>query len=180
MAQFGSKRDMSLFLNINKELIHKYIDTPVLVYKLNLNATNTNAYDETNNKVYYQPTLVPAIITVDDQIWSSDDYISDINQNATFAFLRDDLINLDIYPDVGDIFEYRSTFFEVDDITENQIVAGKHPKSWFNEQTVNGEYGQSLSIIYKAHMTRQSKVNIIQTRFGNSVTSKNIKLPNNL
>ena len=180
MAQFGSKRDISLFLNINKELIHKYIDTPVLVYKLNLDATTTNVYDESNNKVYYKPVLVPSIVTVDDQIWQSDDYTSDITQNSTFAFLRDDLINLDIYPDVGDIFEYRSTFFEVDDITENQMVAGKHPDSWFNEQTVNGQYGLSLSIVYKAHMTRQSKVNIVQTRFGTSVNSKNIKLPSNL
>ena len=60
------------------------------------------------------------------------------------------------------------------------MMAGKNPDNWFNEQKVNGQYGLSLSIVYKAHMTRQSKVNIVQTRFGTSVNSKNIKLPSNL
>ena len=161
-------------------MIHKYIDTEVLVYKLNLSSTSANVYDETDVKVYETPILIPAVITVDDQIWSSDDFNSDITQTATFAFLRDDLVELDTHPDIGDIFEYRSTFFEVDDITENQFVAGKNPDTWFGNQSVNGAYGTNLSIIFKAHMTRQSKVNIVQTRFGNSVSTNDIILPNNL
>jgi hypothetical protein len=180
MAQFGSRRDMGLFTSLNKEMIHKYIDTEVLVYKLNLNATSTNTYDESDAKVYEAPVLIPAVITIDDQIWSSDEYSSDVTQVGTFAFLRDDLILLDIHPEVGDIFEYRSTFFEVDDITENQFVAGKNPDTWFGNQSVNGAYGVNLSIVFKAHMTRQSKVNIVQTRFGNSISTKDIILPNNL
>jgi hypothetical protein len=171
---------MGLFTSLNKEMIHKYIDTEVLVYKLNLSSTSANVYDETDVKVYETPILIPAVITVDDQIWSSDDFNSDITQTATFAFLRDDLVELDTHPDIGDIFEYRSTFFEVDDITENQFVAGKNPDTWFGNQSVNGAYGTNLSIIFKAHMTRQSKVNIVQTRFGNSVSTNDIILPNNL
>jgi hypothetical protein len=180
MAQFGSRRDMGLFTTINKEVIRKYMDTEVLVYKLNLNATSTNLYDETDVKVYEAPVLIPAVITVDDQIWNTDDYSADITQTATFAFLRDDLVELDVHPDVGDIFEYRSTFFEVDDITENQYYAGKNPDNWFGNPGVNGAYGLNLSIVFKAHMTRQSKVNIVQTRFGNSITTNDIILPNNL
>jgi hypothetical protein len=180
MAQFGSKRDMGLFISLNKEMIHKYIDTEVLVYKLNLSATSTNVYDESNSKVYEAPILVPGVITIDDQVWNSEDYGADINQAATFAFLRDDLIALNILPQIGDIFEYGSRFFEIDGVVENQYVAGKHADSWFGDQTINGPYGLDLSIIFQAHMTRQSKVNIVQTRFGDSVTINDYILPNNV
>lgn len=180
MAQFGSKRDMALFTSLNKELIHKYIDTEVLVYKLNLNSTTTNVYEESNAKVYQSPVLIPSVVTIDDQVWNTDDFISDVTQTGTFAFLRTDLVDLNILPQIGDIFEYRSRFFEVDGVIENQYVVGKNPDNWFGNQSVNGEYGLNLSIIFQAHMTRQSKLNIVKTRFGNSVTTKDYILPNNV
>ena len=36
MALFGGQRDVSLIRSLNKELIHRWIDTEVLFYKLNL------------------------------------------------------------------------------------------------------------------------------------------------
>lgn len=176
MALFGGQRDASLFRSVNKELIHRYIDTEVLVYKLNLSATTTNLYDETDNKIYNAAILIPCIVTVDDQQWSSEDYGSDVTQTSTFAFLRDDLVENDIPIEIGDVIEYRSRFFEIDGIVENQNVAGKNPDNWFGGDT----HGYSVSVICQAHMTRQSKVNIVQTRFGTSTEIKNITLPNNL
>ena len=176
MALFGGQRDISLFRSVNKELIHRIIDTEVLVYKLNLVATNTNLYDETDNKVYDAPTLIPCLANVDDQQWSSEDYGSDNTQNATFAFLRDDLVELNIPIEIGDTLEYRSRFFEIDGIVENQNFAGKNPDNWFGGDS----HGYNVSIICQAHMTRQSKLNIVKTRFGNSETIKNKTLPKNL
>lgn len=179
MAQFGSERDMGLFKSINKELIHKYIDTTVLIYKLNLDSTTTNIYDEADKKNYYAPVLVPSIITIDDQVWSSEDYGSDVTQPGTFAFLRDDLVEINLLPEIGDILEYRSRFFEIDAYVDNQNIAGKDPDNWFGDASVNGSYGFNLSITFNAHMTRQSKLNIVKNRFGNSISTKNTKLPNN-
>lgn len=176
MALFGSSRDASLFRSVNKELIHRYIDTEVLVYKLNLSATTTNLYDETDNKIYNEAVLIPSIVTIDDQQWNSEDYGSDVTQTATFAFLRDDLVDNNVPVEIGDVIEYRSRFFEIDAIIENQNVAGKNPDNWFGGDT----HGYNVSVICQAHMTRQSKVNIVKTRFGNSSTMKNITLPNNL
>lgn len=176
MALFGGQRDISLFRSVNKELIHRIIDTEVLAYKLNLVATSTNLYDESDNKVYDTPVLIPCLANVDDQQWNSEDYGSDNTQTATFAFLRDDLVELDISIQIGDTLEYRSRFFEIDGIVENQNFAGKNPDNWFGGDT----HGYSVSVICQAHMTRQSKVNIVQTRFGTSTEIKNITLPNNL
>jgi hypothetical protein len=148
----------------------------VLFYKLNLNATTTNLYDESDNKVYDSAVLVHSIVTVDDQTWSSEDYGSDVTQTITFAFLRDDLVEKNLPVEIGDVVEYHSRFFEIDGIIENQVVAGKDPGDWFGGDT----HGYNVSIICQAHMTRQSKVNIVKTRFGTSTSIKDIILPNNL
>jgi hypothetical protein len=117
-----------------------------------------------------------SLITLDDQAWSSEDYGSDVNQTATFAFLRDDLVTANLVVSVGDVIEFKSRFFEIDGIIENQAVAGKDPDSWFGGDS----HGYNVSIICQAHMTRQSKLNVIKTRFGNSVNTTNSTLPKNL
>ena len=176
MALYGGQRDVSLFRSLNKELLHRVIDTEVLVYKLNLNAATTNLYEESDNKVYNEAKLVHCLVTVDDQAWSSEEYGSDVSQTSTFAFLRDDLVDKSLPVEIGDVIEYHSRFFEIDGIVENQVVAGKDPSDWFGGDT----HGYSVSIICQTHMTRQSKVNIVKTRFGNSSTIKNSTLPSNL
>jgi hypothetical protein len=177
MALFGSSRDVSLFRSVNKEMLHKYIDTEVLFYKLSLDATATNIYDETTRKVYDTPKLIFSIVTLEEQSWNADDYGVDVTQTAQFGFLRDDLVENDIVPQVGDILEYKSGFFEIDSFKENQFVAGKDPGSWFGGDS----HGYSVSIICDAHLTRQSKLNIVETRFGNSVAAtRNTILPNNV
>lgn len=176
MALFGSSRDASLFRSINREVIHRYIDNEVLVYKLNLSETTTNLYDETSQKFYDKAILIPCLISLEDQAWNSEDYGSDVTQAATFAFLRDDLIDLEISLNVGDVIECKSRFFEIDGIVENQTHMGRNPDNWFGGDS----HGYAVSIICQAHMTRQSKVSIVQTRFGNSTDIKNITLPNNL
>ncbi len=176
MALFGGQRDMSLFRGINKELIHRWIDTEVLVYKLDLVSTTTNLYDETDSKIYSEAKLMYCLVNVEDQQWSSEDYGSDVTQNSTFAFLRDDLVENSLPIEIGDVIEYRSRFFEIDGIIENQNIVGKNPDNWFGGDT----HGYSVSIICAAHMTRQSKVNVVKTRFGNSTTIKDQTLPSNL
>ena len=176
MALYGGQRDASLIRSLNKELINRIIDTEILFYKLNLESTTSNIYEETNRKIYDAPVLIPSIATLDDETWNTEDYGADINQSATFAFLKDTLVDINLHPDVGDIIEYRSRFFELDSVVDNQNLVGKDPDSWFG----GGEHGYSLSVICQAHMTRQSKLNIVQTRFGRSETVKNNILPKNL
>jgi hypothetical protein len=177
MALFGSSRDASLIRSLNKEMLHKYIDTEVLFYKLSLDATATNIYDETTSKVYSEATTLFSIVTLDDQTWTSDDYGMDSTQTSMFGFLRDDLVENDLVPEIGDIIEYKSRFFEIDNVNENQFFAGKDPDNWFG----GSSHGYNTSIVCQTHMTRQSKLNIVKTRFGNSVTAtRNTTLPNNV
>lgn len=177
MALFGGARDMSMFRSVNKEIINKVIDVEVLFYKLDLNNTKTNLYEESPKKYYYTPILVHCLVAKDDQAWNSDDYGPDVTQPVTLAFLKDELIDLDVVPEVGDIIEHHASLYEIDSIVDNQNFVGKNPASWFGGDS----HGYSISIICQAHMTRPSKLNIIETRFGNSVTNQdNITLPRNV
>jgi hypothetical protein len=175
MALFGGQRDASLIRSLNRELIHRLIDTEVLFYKINLNSTSTNLYDETDYKQYDAPVLIPCLVTFDDPTWSAEDYGPDVTQTATFAFLLDDLVDDSNKPEVGDIVEYHSRFFEIDSTISNQVFAGKDPSDWFGGDT----HGYSVSYICQAHQTRQSKVNIVKTRFGGPTPMKST-LPSNL
>jgi len=177
MALFGSVRDSNLFKSINRELLHNIIDTEVLVYQVNTEQTSYNFYGESDKMVYYTPTLIHALVTVDDQQWTDSDSGLDVSQTATFAFLKDDLVNVNVKPQPGDIVEYRSRFFELDSVIENQLVAGKDPDNWFG----GSSHGASMSIIYAAHVTRQSTLNIVPTRFGsNTPVTKQSTLPSNI
>lgn len=176
MALFGGQRDVSLFRSVNRELLHRVVDTEVLIYTMNLNSTQVNIYDETETKVYNQPVLMYCLVTLDNEQWNADDYGPDITQTALFSFLKDDLVDNDIPIQVGDVIEYKSRFFEIDSYYDNQYVVGKDPDNEF----AGNSHGYNVSISCAAHMTRQSKLNIVKTRFGNSVSIKDTQLPPNL
>ena len=54
MPLFGGSRDISLFRNMNKELINDIIQTEIGYYKLSLEDNPSNVYGETQGKIYYE------------------------------------------------------------------------------------------------------------------------------
>ena len=53
MALFGGSRDISLFHNLNKELINDIIQTEIAYYKFALEQTKVNVYGEAPGKNYF-------------------------------------------------------------------------------------------------------------------------------
>ena len=62
MALFGGSRDVSLFHNLNKELINDIIQTEVAYYKFALEQTKVNVYGEAPGKQYFEPLKVACLI----------------------------------------------------------------------------------------------------------------------
>jgi hypothetical protein len=176
MALYGSAGDASFIRHINRELLHRIIDIRVLVYTRNLNSTQVNIYEETDFTVYDSPKLIHCLVDLGNQQSNTDDFGIDMSQEVSFAFLKDDLIDDDVVVHIGDIIEYKSRFFEIDNIEDNQTFMGRDPDNWSGGDT----HGYDISIICQGHLTRQSKLNIIPTRFGNSVNIQNSKLPKNV
>ena len=114
MALFGGSRDISLFHSLNKELINDIIQTEVAYYKFALEQTTVNVYGEAPGKNYFEPLKIACLIDKQDQSWSSDDFGSDINQTVSFRFLKKELQDINLLPEVGDLLLFKNNFYEVD------------------------------------------------------------------
>ena len=164
MALFGGSRDISLFKNISKELINDIIQTEIAYYKFALHRTTINVYGEAPGKNYYEPMKIACLIDREDQAWSSDDFGSDVNQAHKFSFLKQELKDINLIPEVGDLILFRNNFYEVDTKVENQLILGKDPDYALATETVN--FGDSFSIIVNTHISRVEKLNLIPLRGG--------------
>jgi len=176
MPLFGGARDISLFRTMNKELINDIIQTEIGFYKFVLQDSETNVYGESDKKVYYEPMLIPALITREDQAWNETDFGPDSTQQMTFAFLRATLVEKNIVPEIGDIVLYNNDYFEFNSIVENQFFSGKNPDYSMNQDTDN--FGVSLSIICKASKSRIEQLKTIPFRSGIYPTTTKVEQTN--
>jgi hypothetical protein len=105
-----------------------------------------------------------------------------------FRFLRDDLrgknpvnsgggpdianypgtpYGADIVPEVGDIIMWYESYWEIDNVNDNQLFVGKDPAYPYNENPLNPgleNFGTNLSIICAAHYVPADKVQITRER----------------
>ena len=178
MALFGGSRDISLFHTINKELIKDLIQTEVAYYKFALEQTTINVYGEAPGKNYYEPMKIACLIERDDQAWSSDDFGSDINQSIKFNFLKKELQDINLIPEVGDLLLFRNNFYEVDSKTENQLILGRDPDYAISAETT--DHGDSFSILLNTHISRVEKLNLIPLREGKYPTGFSLDIDGGL
>jgi len=174
MALFGSARDASLVRSINRELINDFIDTEIAFYKLSLGDSATNIYDESDSKVYYSPIRINSLIQKDDLTVSSDDFGIDSTRTSIFSFLRDDLVEVNIHIEGGDIVEYDNEFYEIDSVHGSQYWRGTNPSTDLGFTLGDREeFGLSVSIKAEGHLTRRNGLNIREVRSGiNKVNTK--------
>ena len=164
MALFGGSRDISLFNTLGKELINDIIQPEVGYYKFALERTTSNVYGESVGKMYYEPVRIACLMQREDQTWSSDDFGSDVDQTLSFRFLKQELRDINLVPQVGDILLFRNNFYEVDSKIENQLIMGKDPD--YAISTGASNFGNSHSIMIRTHLSRVEKLNLIPLRGG--------------
>ena len=145
MALFGGSRDISLFHNLNKELINDIIQTEIAYYKFALEQTKVNVYGEAPGKQYFEPLKIACLIDKQDQSWSSDNFGSDINQTISFRFLKESLQNINLFPEIGDLLLFKNNFYEVDERVENQFILGRDPDYAISAETTG--FGKSFSLL---------------------------------
>ena len=167
MALFGGKRDARYIAAINSELINSIIDTEIEFFKLIVEQSKSNIYGESENKAYYDSILIPSVVTKDEKSALMDDYGHSYTRSATFAISRDLLEKAGFYPEVGDIVLWDNEYYELDDVDANQYFTGKNPETWPNGE----EHGYSVSVVCKAHVTRQTPQGIVDIRHGGNTKS---------
>ena len=162
MALFGRQRDILLFNSINRELLGDVITQQVGYYKISLSKSTVNMYGEAVEKYVSAPVLLNALITRGDQTWNSDDFGPDNIRTSNFAFFRQDLLDLELVPEVGDVIFYYENYYEVDGIVENQLFVGKTPDYAYSQGLEH--FGSSISIICSTHLIPADKLGITKER----------------
>ena len=157
---FGSNRDFDLLVNINRELLKDVVEQEVLYYKLSLEDTLSNLYGESLTKNWLEPLKLNCLITRGDQVIDIQEFGPDLGREASFAFIRRDLSDVSIVPEVGDIVEWHNDYYEVDTVRENQLFFGRDNS--YNLATYGSGYGESISIIVDCHLTRADRVGLTE------------------
>ena len=173
MALFGGSRDINLFHTINSELLKDIIQTEIAYYKFALEQTTVNVYGEAPGKNYFEPLKIACLIDRTDQSWSSDDFGSDVNQSLAFRFLKNELKNINLIPEVGDLLLFRNNFYETDGKIENQLILGRDADYAISTETTDS--GESFSVLVNTHLSRVEKLNLIPLREGKYPTTEKVE-----
>ena len=161
---FGGSRDVSLIRHLNRELLGNIITQQAAFYKYKLQETKVNLYGEAAGVKYYDgPFLFNCLINRVDQTYPVSDIGVGFEQGITFSFFRDDLIEANILPEVGDIILYQEGYYGVQSTVINQYFVGKNPEYPNNENPLNPgleNFGSSISIICDTYYIPADKVAI--------------------
>ena len=160
--RFGSRRDIDLMINIGRELLHDIIEQEILYHKISLEDTDVNLYGESLSKSYWTAVKLNCLITRGDQVINIEEFGPDLGREASFAFIRKDLEDKSVVPEVGDIVEWHNDFYEVDTVRENQLILGSDNS--YNLGSSTSGFGRSLSVVIDCHLTRADRVGITESR----------------
>lgn len=168
MALFGRARDISMFRHLNRELLGDIITQQCALYKFALDKTIVNMYGEASGGKYYNgPVLLNSLITIENKTDGTSDFGVDFSWSIKVAFLRDDLIEANIVPQIGDIILYQESYFEVDNTYDTQYFVGKDPDFPYSPNPLNPgleQFGYNVSVICETHYTPADRINIIKQR----------------
>src|SRR6056300_1491862 len=158
---FGSNRDFDLLVNINRELIKDIVEQEILYHKLSLEDIDVNLYGESLQKSFWNAVKLNCLITRGYQVIDIDDFGPNLGRESSFAFIRQDLVDTNVVPEVGDIVQWHNDFYEVDTVRENQLFLGRDKS--YNITSATSGFGSYLSIIVDCHLTRADRVGITET-----------------
>ena len=166
MGLFYRSRDFQLIEAINEELIGEFVNTEVDVYKYNLYESEVNLYGEARSKVYYQGLRVAALIEQEDQAYDTAEYPgAELNQAATFNFLRKTIKDADLFMELGDVINWNDSYWEVNGVIENQLVYGQTEDRLLLATAML----YTTRIVYEENYGADMAVNLIDTIGGSKV-----------
>ncbi len=168
MALYGTSRDVSLFRHINRELLHDIITQQCVYYQFKTSETKVNIYGESAGAKYYtEPVILNMLVDRGDNTSPTGDMGVDYDRPMTFKFFRDDLVDANLIPDVGDIIMWYEGYWEVENTNANQLFVGKDPAYPYDVNPLNPgleNFGTNLSIMCVCHYVPADKVGITKER----------------
>jgi len=127
------------------------IENLVMVFKISPNETNTNIYGETAAETgkWYLPGIQISTLTERPEMTAEyDDFGPSRSQTHIFKFREKMCIQLNFYPEIGDMVFWNDRYYELDNVVQEQLLGGISEKSH--------------SIICNSHYTRITSLNIME------------------
>ena len=155
--------------HVNRELLGNVITQQAAFYQYKLEETKVNIYGEAAAEKYYNgPFLFNCLIDRQDEEYGENEEGIQFNQPINFYFLRDDLKDANIVPEVGDIVLYQEAYYGVDSTVANQYWGGKNPDYPNNDSDGTPNplnpnlqlFGNNVSILVSTYYIPADKVAI--------------------
>ena len=143
---FIPQKEINLIDSMNEELIDDIIGQYVDVYKINIETTEENVYGESTTKYYDDGFRVNCLLNFIEPTIDQTDFGPDVNTAIEMYFHRTTLSEAGFFPEIGDIVDWNEHYFEINSVTEPQLVAGHQ--------------NYKHSIIAVAHRSRLSSLQI--------------------
>ena len=134
-----------------------YSNMVVGYFKINLEQTVTNMYGESLEKWYYPPLEVKCLLERGDYTNPDDEFGVGISQTLTVKIIRDQLLDLNFMPEVGDIVTDQERYYEVNTLNTSIITI---PGATAQNGNPGGTAGEIVLLNLICHLTRTTKLNI--------------------
>ncbi len=166
---FTKQRDVSLIRHVNRELMGNVVTQQSAFYQFKLEETKVNIYGEAAAEKYYNgPFLFNCFINRQDQSYPENEEGIQFAQGIDFYFLRDDLVDANVVPGVGDIILYQEGYYGVQSTIANQYWGGKNPAYPNNDSDGTPNplnpnlqlFGTNLSVLVSTYHIPADKVAI--------------------
>jgi len=170
MALFTGQRDVSLVRKFNRELMGNIITQQSSFYQYMNAETKVNLYGEASDEKYYNgPFLFNCLISREGQQYTPNEMgVVDYARDIQFYFLRDDLVDAGVIPQIGDIILYEEGYYGVQGVSNNQYWGGKNPQ--YPNNGSDGQvnplnpglegFGSNISILCNTYYIPSDKVAI--------------------
>ena len=159
---YNRARDISLKRRVARSFMRRTVSLEVVYYKLSLQDTVYDLYGDSKAKMYMTPIMLVCSLERNPQTGDDGDWGTSTSRLNNFAFLKDDLRDLNLVPEKGDIIEWDNSFYEVDVVVEDQLLSGNDPD--YALETSLNDYGSSWSIVCETHLAQVNRLNIVQSR----------------
>ena len=123
---FIPQKEVNFIDSVNEELIDNIVGQSVDIYKISVDDTEENMYGESLTKYYDRGFRVNCLILFNEPEMLQDDFGADLNTTVEMYFHRTTLVEAGFFPEVGDIVDWNNYYFEINSVTEPQLIAG-HP-----------------------------------------------------
>tara|TARA_Y100000593_G_scaffold92398_1_gene183910 strand:+ start:3046 stop:3516 length:471 start_codon:yes stop_codon:yes gene_type:complete len=147
---FVPSKEVSFIDSVNEELIDAVVGQSVDIYKVSLDETNSNIYGEAADgiKTFEKGFRVNCLIQFNAPETLQDEFGPDTNSSIELFFHRNSLSGSNFYPEIGDIVDWNDFYWEMNSVTEPQLISG--------------HYDYKHQVVATAHRTRLSNVNFEQ------------------